>query len=91
MLADRWGGDWPSGTPRLGPGPSGCGVTPFLYGARNDTESRHTNIKERAKYLPIDVPGQELRLLGAAMTMNAVAWQLHLQAHGEPNVLDDTA
>lgn len=57
----------------------------------NDTESRHTNIKARAKYLPIDVPGHELRLLGAAMTMNAVAWQLHLQAHGEANVLDDTA
>jgi hypothetical protein len=63
----------------------------YLYGARNDTESRHTNIKARAKYLPIDVPGQELRLLGAAMTMNAVAWQLHLQAHGENNVLDNTA
>lgn len=63
----------------------------FLYGARNDTESRHTNLKARAKYLPIDVPGQELRLLGAAVTMNAVAWQLHLQAHGENNVLDDTA
>lgn len=32
----------------------------YLYGARNDTESRHTNLKARAEYLPIDVPGQEL-------------------------------
>ena len=41
----------------------------YLYGARNDTDSRHTNLKARVKYLPIDVPGQELRLLGAAVTM----------------------
>ena len=63
----------------------------YRYGGRNDTESRHTKIKARAKYLPIDVPGQELRLLGDAFTLNAAAWQLHLRAHGENNVLDDTA
>lgn len=62
-----------------------------LYGMRNDTESRHTNLKARARHLPADVPGQELRLLGAAVTSNSVAWQLHLQSAGMSNVFDDTA
>lgn len=64
---------------------------PYLYGQRNDTESRHTDLKARAKYLPADVPGQELRLLAASMLLNAIAWQVHLQAHHQPNVFDDTA
>lgn len=63
----------------------------LLYGARNDTESRHTNLKARVKYLPADVAGQEIRLLGAAMAMNALAWQFHLHAFGEANVFDNTA
>jgi len=33
--------------------------------------------------------GQELRLLGASVAINAIAWQVHLQAHGEKNVIDD--
>lgn len=63
----------------------------YLYGQRNDTESRHTDLKACAKYLPADVPGQELRLLAASMLLNAIAWQVHSQAHGKPNVFDDTA
>ena len=65
----------------------------YLYGARNDTESRHTNLKAAVRYMPADVAGQQLRLLGAMVTMNATAWQLHQQLHGQPNVLDlyDTA
>lgn len=63
----------------------------YLYGQRNDTEARHTDLKARAKYLPADVPGQELRLLAAAMLSNALAWQVHLQAHKKPNIFDGTA
>lgn len=63
----------------------------FLYGARNDTESRHTNLKAAVKFLPADVAGQEIRLLGAAIAMNALAWQFQLQAIGERNVFDNTA
>lgn len=63
----------------------------YLYGGRNDTESRHDDLKARVKHLPRDVRGQEFRLLGAAMAINAAAWQIHLQAHGERNVIDDTA
>ena len=63
----------------------------YLYGQRNDTESRPTELRARAKYLPADVPGQELRLLAAAMMLNAIAWQVHLEAHNQPNVFDDTA
>lgn len=62
-----------------------------LYGMRNDTESRHTSLKARTRHLPMDVPGQELRLLGTAITSNSVAWQLHLQSAGSRNVFDDTA
>lgn len=62
-----------------------------LYGMRNDTESRHTNLKASVKHLPIDVRGQELRLIGAALASNAVAWQLELQLAGEDNVFDNTA
>jgi hypothetical protein len=61
-----------------------------IYGARNDTESRHTNLKARVKHLPADVPGQELRLLGAALLSNAVALHLHLQANGQANAFDNT-
>ena len=63
----------------------------YLYGARNDTEARHSDLKARIKNFPSDVPGQEIRLLGAAIMINALAWQIHLQAHGQPNVFDDTA
>lgn len=63
----------------------------YLYGARNDTEARHADLKARVKHLPHDVRGQELRLLGAAMAINAIAWQVHLQAHNLPNIFDDTA
>ena len=62
-----------------------------LYGARNDTESRHTNLKARVKHLPPDVPGQMLRLLGAMIATNSVAWQLHQQELDAPNVFDNTA
>lgn len=62
-----------------------------LYGARNDTESRHTNLKARVKHLPADVPGQMLRMLGAMIASNSVAWQLHQQELDQPNVFDDTA
>lgn len=58
---------------------------------RNDTESRHTNLKACARHLSADVPGQQLRLLGAATTSNAVAWQLQLQLAGADNVFDNTA
>ena len=63
----------------------------YLYGQRNDTESRHTDLKARARYLPADVLGQQLRLLGAAMLLNAIAWQVHCEAQRKPNVYDDTA
>jgi len=43
------------------------------------------------KYLPGDVLGQEFRMLGAAITKNALAWQFHLQAHEQANAFDDTA
>jgi len=62
-----------------------------LYGMRNDTESRHTELKARLHHLPADVAGQELRLLGAMIVINSVAWQLHLQSARRRNVLDDTA
>ena len=64
---------------------------PYLYGARNDTESRHADLKSRNKYLPPDVPGQDLRMLGAMVTANALAWQVHLQARQQPTVFDGTA
>ncbi len=62
----------------------------YLYGARNDTEARHNNLKGRIKYMPGDILGQEFRLLGAALVMNAATWQTALHAHGEHNVIDDT-
>lgn len=68
--------------------PPGSWQFKYLYGARNDTESRNADLKGRVKHLPKDVRGQELRLLGAAMAHNAIAWQIHLQAHGLDNVLD---
>lgn len=63
----------------------------YLYGARNDTESRHADLKSRIEYLPPDVPGQDLRMLGAMVTANALAWQVHLQAREQPNVFHGTA
>jgi hypothetical protein len=63
----------------------------FLYGARNDTESRHTNLKARVKHLPPDVAGQMLRMVGAMIASNSVAWQLRRQELDEPNVFDNTA
>ena len=63
----------------------------YLYGGRNDTEARHTDLKARAKYLPADIPGQELRLLAAAMVSNAVGWQVHCQAWRDPSVFDGTS
>lgn len=71
--------------------PPGSAASKFLYGARNDTEARHADLKARAKYLPTDRDGQTLRLLGAAIASNAFSWQVHLQAHGEHNVIDNTA
>lgn len=62
----------------------------LLNGGRNDTESRHADLKRRMRYLPRSVEGQELRLLGAMIASNAQSWHIHLQAHGEPNVLDET-
>lgn len=62
-----------------------------LYGARNDTEARHADLKSRIKYLPPDVAAQDLRMLGAMITANAVAWQAHLQARRQPNILDRPA
>lgn len=63
----------------------------YLYGQRNDTEARHADLKRRITYMPKSVAGQELRLLGAALAINAVALQAHLRHHDRPNVLDDTA
>lgn len=71
--------------------PPGSAEFKYLYGARNDTEARHSDLKARVKNLSRDVLGQELRLLAASVARNAIAWQVHLQAHGENNVLDDTA
>lgn len=71
--------------------PPGSNQFKYLYGARNDTEARHADLKARVKHLPHDVLGQELRLLGASMAINAIAWQVHLHALGYNNVLDDTA
>lgn len=71
--------------------PPGSAASKYLYGARNDTEARHADLKARARYLPADRDGQMLRLLGAAIASNAFSWQVHLQAHGENNVIDNTA
>jgi hypothetical protein len=62
----------------------------FLYGARNDTESLNKSIKDRVKYVPGDVQGQFLRLLGAAVLMNCLHWQKHLKTSGLPNVIKKT-
>jgi hypothetical protein len=71
--------------------PVGSAEFKYLYSGRNDTEARHADLHRRTLHFPADVPGQELRLLGAALAINAVSWQVHLQAHSEDNVLDDTA
>lgn len=71
--------------------PPGSAESKFLYRARPDTEARHTDLKARLKHFPTDAAGQGLRLLGAAMAMNGLAWQVHLEAHGENNVIQDTA
>lgn len=63
----------------------------YLYGQRNDTEARHAEIKRRIRYMPKSVIGQDLRLLGACVANNALSWQVHLQAHDQPNVIDNTA
>lgn len=62
-----------------------------IYSTRNDTESRHADLKARIKFFPRDVPGQEMRLLGAAIANNALALHVHLQAHRKPNAIDSTA
>lgn len=62
-----------------------------LYDIRNDTESRHADLKARVKHLPRDINAQQMRLYGAMLAANTLAWQVHLQAHGQGNVLDDTA
>lgn len=62
-----------------------------IYSTRNDTESRHADLKARIKFLPRDVPGQEMRLLGASIANNALALHVHLQAHRKPNAIDSTA
>lgn len=68
----------------------GTAAYQHLYGARNDTESRHADLKARLKHLPPDVPGQSLRLLGAALVVNSVAWHVHLDANGRGSVLKNT-
>lgn len=62
----------------------------YLYGQRNDTEIRHDDLKRRITHLPKSVPGQELRLLGTALAINAIALRAHRLHHEHPNVLDDT-
>lgn len=69
----------------------GTAAFKYLYGARNDTEARHADLKARVKHLPLDRTGQELRLLGAAIASNALSWQVHMEANGLINVIDDTA
>ena len=64
---------------------------PYLYGGRNDAESRHTNLKARIKYLPTDVLGQSLRILTAMVTSNSVSYQWHLKHLGAPNQIDGVA
>ncbi|MBE7324576.1 hypothetical protein IEQ44_07920 [Nocardioides sp. Y6] len=71
--------------------PPGSWQAKYLYGARNDTEARHADLKARVQHLPGDRDGQMLRLLGASIANNAFSWQVHLQAHGLDNVVDDTA
>jgi hypothetical protein len=71
--------------------PPGSAAFKYLYGARNDTEARHHDLKARVKHLPADVAGQQLRLLGAAIASNALSWQAHLREHAKSNVIDDTA
>jgi hypothetical protein len=71
--------------------PPGSAAFKYLYGARNDTEARHADLKARVKHLPADAAGQHLRLLGGAIAKNALAWQTHLRRHGANNVIDDTA
>lgn len=62
----------------------------YLYGARNDTESRHRDLKARVKYLPGDRTGQTIRLLGAALSNNALSWQYWLEAQGQTSVFTHT-
>lgn len=62
----------------------------YLYGARNDTESRHAGLKPRLKHLSRDIRTQNWRMLAAASAMNAGALQVHFQAHGLTNVLSGT-
>lgn len=71
--------------------PPGSEEFALLYGQRNDTEARHADLMARIKHLPRDVAGQELRLLGAAIATNALSLHAHLQAHGQPNIFDDSA
>lgn len=71
--------------------PPGSAAFKYLYGARNDTEARHHDLKARVKHLPNDVAGQQLRLLGASIASNALSWQAHLREHSKNNVIDDTA
>jgi hypothetical protein len=37
-----------------------------------------------------DVAEQDLHMLGAFITINAVAWEFHRHADGQPNVFDDS-
>jgi len=62
-----------------------------LYPSRNDTEARHSDLKQRIKYMPRDVAGQHLKVLAASLAVNALSWQFHLQAHHEANVFNNTA
>ena len=71
--------------------PPGSKEFKYLYGGRNDTEARHYDLKRRLKHLPRDVNGQQVRLLGAAVASNSLAWQVHLQVTARGNVFDNTA
>ena len=62
----------------------------YLYGARNDTESRHAGLKPRLKDLSRHIRTQNSRMVAAASAMNAAALPVHFKAHGLTNVLSGT-
>jgi hypothetical protein len=58
-----------------------------LYRYRNDAESLNKNLKDRVKYLPDDITGQNLKMIAACLCMNALARQFARRAQGLPTVL----
>jgi hypothetical protein len=59
-----------------------------LYNRRNDTESRHADLKRRVSHLSAYPTRQRFRLMTAASTHNAFTWQQHLLQQGLPNAID---